>query len=68
VHDRRSSRVFLSDKGLELFDKLNQMFDGQVQAFNEISSAKDLDEATATFKRLGGFWHTIGGLTGRSTF
>jgi DNA-binding MarR family transcriptional regulator len=68
VHDRRSSRVFLSEKGLKLYDRLNEMFDGQVQAFNEISSAKDLDAATATFKRLGGFWHTLGGITGRAGF
>src|SRR5260221_6754414 len=68
VHDRRSSRVFLSDKGLKLYDKLNEMFDGQVQAFNEISSAKDLDSATATFQRLGGILHTLGGISGRGGF
>jgi hypothetical protein len=60
--------VFLSDKGLKLYDRLNEMFDGQVQAFNEISSAKDLDAATSTFKRLGGFWHTLGGISGRAGF
>src|SRR5258708_1065112 len=68
VHDRRSSRVFLSDKGLKLHEQLNEMFDGQVQAFNEISSAKDLDAATATFKRLGGVWHPPGRSTRRARF
>jgi DNA-binding MarR family transcriptional regulator len=68
VHDRRSSRVFLSEKGLTLFRQLNEMFDEQVSALKDIASPKDLDTATATFKRLGGFWHNLGGIGGRSTF
>src|SRR5712671_5863990 len=66
IHDRRSSRVYLSDKGLQLYDQLNAMFDEQVLALTEVASAKDLDAATTTFKRLGGFWHTLGGIGGRS--
>ncbi len=64
VHDRRSSRVFLSDKGLKLYDQLNDMFDKQVRQLSDVASAKDLDSASATFKRLGGFWHNLGGLRG----
>jgi len=61
VHDRRSTRVFLSEKGANLYEALNLVFDRQVERLTSVASPQDLDTASTTFRRLGGFWQSLTG-------
>lgn len=57
VHDRRSVRVRLSDRGLALRDSLNDMFDRQIQNLEKAGiSLDDLTQANETLRRLERFW------------
>lgn len=56
-HDRRSVRVRLSDKGLELRDKISLMFERQVNALASAGlSEEDLARVNETMRRLERFW------------
>lgn len=56
-HDRRSVRVRLSEKGLELREKLSSMFERHIDALDEFDLAeKTLDDLNETLLRLERFW------------
>ena len=57
VHDKRSIRIRLSDKGIDLIDMVSEMFDrheGQIEG-TEIT-AERLKEMNQTLKMLERFW------------
>lgn len=57
THDRRSVRVRLSNKGLDLHEVLDTMFTAQAERLvRDITSADDLDTANALLRRLERFW------------
>jgi DNA-binding MarR family transcriptional regulator len=56
THDRRSIRVKLSAKGLELCQVMDAMFDRQTTALGEVATDVELTSATNTFRRLERFW------------
>ncbi len=57
THDRRSVRVRLSNKGLELHEVLDGMFTAQAERLvRDITSEEDLDTANALLRRLERFW------------
>ena len=56
-HDRRSFHVRASDKGVEIFRNLSQMFDGHATGLGESQLDKEgLEAANATLGRLQQFW------------
>jgi DNA-binding MarR family transcriptional regulator len=56
-HDRRSVRVRLSDKGLDLRDKISSMFERQVKALDKAGLNDDeLIKANETMRKLERFW------------
>lgn len=57
THDRRSVRVRLSDKGLQLHELLDGMFTAQAERLGrDITNETDLDGANALLRRLERFW------------
>ncbi len=56
THDRRSIRVKLSPKGLELCQVMDRMFDRQVAGLGEVATEAELTASAATFRRLERFW------------
>ena len=56
AHDRRSVRVSLSEKGLELRTRLDEMFATQLVAIDEISDAAGLQAANEELRKLERFW------------
>jgi len=60
AHDRRSIRVRLSQKGLDLCADLDAMHDRHIEALGQTPvSAETLTEATATLRRVDRFWTHI---------
>ncbi|MCH8095976.1 MAG: winged helix-turn-helix transcriptional regulator [Proteobacteria bacterium] len=60
AHDRRSIRVRLSAKGLELYDKMNLMFERHVAALEESPIDEEtLRGATKSLKELERFWTNL---------
>ena len=56
-HDRRSVRVRLSDKGLDLRDKISNMFERQIKALDKAGlSDEELIKANETMRKLERFW------------
>ena len=56
-HDRRSVRVRLSDKGLDLRDKISSMFERQVKALDKSGlNDEELIKANETMRKLERFW------------
>lgn len=65
VHDKRSIRVRLSDKGIELHNFISAMFKRQeAQIQNSDISNDDLNAMNATLKTLERFWTTGNNFTG----
>ena len=59
-HDRRSIRVRLSAKGLELYDKMNVMFERHVAALEESPIDEEtLQGATRSLRELERFWTNL---------
>jgi DNA-binding MarR family transcriptional regulator len=57
THDKRSIRVKLSDKGLELCQQISDMFDRHADALEQSSiSSNDLREASVSYRQLERFW------------
>ncbi len=56
THDRRSIRVRLSQKGLDLCDKIDAMFDRQMAGLREVIKQDDLDAASASYRKLERYW------------
>ncbi|WP_158047289.1 MULTISPECIES: MarR family winged helix-turn-helix transcriptional regulator [Skermanella] len=56
-HDRRSVRVRLSDKGLDLRDKISNMFERQIKALDKAGlNDEELIKANETMRKLERFW------------
>jgi DNA-binding MarR family transcriptional regulator len=56
-HDRRSSHVRLSDKGLELHNKLDTVFSGHAKHLTSAGLTDDqVKELDDTLHKLEGFW------------
>jgi len=56
-HDRRSVRVRLSDKGLDLRDKISSMFERQIKALDKAGlNDEELVKANETMRKLERFW------------
>jgi DNA-binding MarR family transcriptional regulator len=56
-HDRRSVRVRLSKKGLDLRDKISAMFERQVQALDKAGLGEsELATVNETLRKLERFW------------
>jgi DNA-binding MarR family transcriptional regulator len=56
-HDRRSVRVRLSDKGLDLRDKISSMFERQIKALDKAGlNDGELIKANETMRKLERFW------------
>ena len=65
VHDKRSVRVKLSDKGRELNDKISQMFDNHEKAIeNTDMSEEEFAETLKTMKKLERFWAGMSSFAG----
>ncbi len=57
LHDHRSVRVRLTEKGLALHEKINKMYERHIGALDQgVVSAEDLTDAHKTLGRLGRFW------------
>ncbi len=60
-HDRRSVRVSLSDKGLELWKQLDVTFDHHVTTLTDSVENEVLTSANASLRQLERFWlHKLG--------
>jgi DNA-binding MarR family transcriptional regulator len=58
VHDRRSIRVKLSQKGLVLVDRIDAMFERQVKTLDGSGALEGLNDAANYYRRLERFWIT----------
>ena len=57
VHDRRSIRVRVTEKGAKMRDRLQSMHQRHVEMLNQAAiTGEDLHEATVTLRRLERFW------------
>ena len=56
--DRRSVRVSLTEKGQEIADVIDQLYDRQVQSIEQVGgiSAEDFDSMNVSLRRLERFW------------
>src|SRR5260221_8743177 len=61
THDRRSVRVRLTEKGIELWEKLDAMFDRQLSAVAARERAPELGSAADAYSRLERFWIRLSG-------
>ncbi len=56
-HDRRSSHVKLSAKGVALYNKLDKVLGGHAQTLQEkVASPEDMTAFCNTLRKLEGFW------------
>ena len=66
VHDRRSNHVRLTEKGINLRDRLMAMHQRYAEMLSRTAvSADDLQAATVTLRRLERFWIRAGDLVQR---
>lgn len=56
AHDRRSIRVKLTQKGLDLCNAIDAMFDRQVAGFKDIGSIEQLQQAADAYRRVERYW------------
>ena len=62
VHDRRRSRVRLTDKGAKLRDRLQSMHERHAEMLEGAALGSErLQAAAATLRRLESFWSGVGG-------
>jgi DNA-binding MarR family transcriptional regulator len=60
THDRRSIRVRLSEKGLELCAQISDMFDRHADSLEQANiSSEDLRKANAAYGQLERFWEGL---------
>ena len=60
LHDRRTSYVMLSEKGLKLYDKLDKLFTMHAKALtNEGIDSAQLEELDSIFISIEGFWKRL---------
>ncbi len=68
IHDRRSVRVRLSQKGTDLRDKIKIMFERHVRSLQQIGMGpEDMGVTNETLQRLERFWSTMIEYSGMST-
>jgi len=68
-HDKRSIRVKLSDKGLKLWDSINDMFAKHSEALSTSEvDLEDLKECNQVFHKLESFWSDVLNRAGVSPF
>ena len=59
-HDKRSSHVKLSPKGLELFEKIDKILGSQAGALSkEVANADDMNGFCQTLRKLETFWSDL---------
>lgn len=59
-HDRRSSHVKLSAKGVALFAKLDKVLGGHAQSLTEqVAKEKDMNSFVETLRKLENFWNSF---------
>jgi DNA-binding MarR family transcriptional regulator len=60
VHDRRSTNVRATEKGIKLRDRLQSMHQRHIERLNQAAiTDESLHAATVTLDRLDGFWTDI---------
>lgn len=60
LHDRRSSKVHLSKKGLALYDRMNEVY--QMHTENLVHNGfndKNLEDSTKLLRKLESYWNFI---------
>jgi len=57
--DRRSIRLRLTPKGIALYERLVDMIERQVLALSDVTTFRELQLATQTFRNLGDFWQGL---------
>jgi DNA-binding MarR family transcriptional regulator len=61
THDKRSVRVRASDKGLQLWARLDDMFKRHAERMvSDTMNGRDLQQANAVLQRLERFWNSPG--------
>ena len=58
VHDRRSFHVRLTEHGLDLWRKIDQMFDAQVDVLAKSQPSAEIQAASDLYRKLEHFWQT----------
>lgn len=58
-HDRRSSHVKLSPKGLELYHKLDTIFQAHAEGLNQKGGKETLANLGDSLKKLDKFWQSV---------
>lgn len=58
-HDRRSSYVKLSEKGLSLYHKLDKIFLAHAVGLNQKGGQETLNNLRDSLKKLERFWHMV---------
>ena len=67
-HDRRSFHVRAADKGLEISNRLDELFKNQSENLDNAQLSKEsLDSSNEILRRLGQFWSTPQRYGGRIT-
>ncbi len=67
-HDRRSFHVRASDKGLEIYQRLDELFAGHSERLDAMKfTPENLEQANTTLRRLEQFWATPQQFTSRVT-
>jgi len=59
-HDRRALKLRLTDKGLALCDRLDQVFDGHVRGLEGAALIDELQQASTVLRNLSSFWQRSG--------
>jgi DNA-binding MarR family transcriptional regulator len=59
VHDKRSSNVKLSEKGLDLYKKIDAIFDSHSEMLNKDGSDKNLASIQDSLNSLNDFWEGL---------
>jgi len=68
LHDRRSFHVRASDKGLEVFRAISELFDRQATELEGTQFTEDsLTDVNTALRRLQQFWSTPAGFSSRMT-
>ena len=55
-HDRRALKLRVTDKGLALCDRLDQVFDGHVRGLEGAALIDELQQASTVLRHLSSFW------------
>jgi DNA-binding MarR family transcriptional regulator len=59
LHDKRSSHVRLSEKGLKLYAKVDKLFEQHAKLLDETGASKRLDNIQESLAMLDQFWGNL---------